>query len=134
MELLRNVLVRMSDGVRVALDVYLPAGAGSFPTVFYWGPYRKDDFYLGGGAGVGLPPKYVDRGFAYVLADARGTNDSEGESRIMWDIREQRDGYEVVEWIARQPRCNGNVGMTGTSYGFFTSLLTAAQNPPQLAK
>ena len=122
----------MSDGCHIAVDVYLPEGDVRYPAVFYFGPYRKDDFYPFGGAGKGLPQQYVDRGIAFVLGDVRGTNDSEGDTRLMWDIREQRDGYEAVEWIARQPWCNGNVGMTGTSYGFWTSLLTAAQNPPHL--
>jgi predicted acyl esterase len=132
MAVLRNLRVPLSDGYHIAVDVYLPQGEGRHPTVFYFGPYRKDDFYPYGGAGKGLSEQYVERGIALVLGDVRGTNDSEGVTRLMWDIREQRDGYEVVEWIARQPWCNGNVGMTGTSYGFWTSLLTAAQNPPHL--
>ena len=132
MRFLQNVLVRMSDGIHVAVDVYLPDGEGRYPAVLYCMPYRKDDFYPLILNGAGLPKMFAERGLAFVLCDVRGTNNSEGITRLMWDVREQRDGYELVEWIARQPWCNGNVGMTGTSYGFWTSLLTAAQNPPHL--
>ena len=45
---------------------------------------------------------------------------------------EWEDGYDFVEWIAAQPWCDGNVGMTGESYGGFSSLLVAAENPPHL--
>lgn len=122
----------MSDGIRVAVDVYLPVKECRYPAVLYLGPYRKDDFNTQCGSGKGLPKQFVDRGIPLVLGDVRGTNGSEGVTRLMWDSREQRDGYELVEWIARQPWCNGNVGMTGTSYGFWTSLLTAALRPPHL--
>jgi putative CocE/NonD family hydrolase len=132
MRVLRNILVPMSDGVRIAVDVYLPNAEQHYPAVFYFVPYRKDDFYPQIGNGAGLPLPYTERGFAFVLGDVRGTNDSEGVCRPMWDPREQQDGAEVVEWIAAQPWCDGKVGMTGTSYGFFTSLLTAAQRPPHL--
>jgi len=130
--LLQNVLISMSDGIRIAADVYLPDAAGCHPAVLYMGPYRKDDFFIRIGAGVGYPSLYTDHGYAFVIADVRGTNNSEGITRLMFDAREQRDGYEMVEWIAKQPWCNGRIGMTGTSYGFWTSLLTAAQNPPHL--
>jgi putative CocE/NonD family hydrolase len=132
MRVLRNILVPMSDSVHIAVDVYLPDVERKCPAVFYFVPYRKDDFYPQIGNGAGLPLPYTEHGFAFVLGDIRGTNDSEGVSRAMWDAREQEDGAEVVEWIASQSWCNGNVGMTGTSYGFFTSLLTAAKRPPHL--
>ena len=132
MRVLRNLLIPMSDGVRIAVDVYLPDAEQRYPAVFYFMPYRKDDFYPQIGNGAGLPPQYVERGFAFVLGDVRGTNDSEGSAAEMWNSQEQRDGAEAVEWIAAQPWCSGNVGMTGTSYGFWTSLLTAARRPPHL--
>jgi predicted acyl esterase len=130
--ILRNLLVSMSDGIRIALDVYLPDSEQRYPAVFYFMPYRKDDFYPHIGNGAALPPQYVERGFAFVLGDVRGTNDSEGIVPEMWNAQERQDGAEVVEWIAAQAWCDGNVGITGTSYGFWTSLLTAACRPPHL--
>ena len=52
-----------------------------------------------------------------------------------WDDlgpREQRDGYELVEWAARQPWSDGKVGMYGASYLAITQIFTAAQRPPHL--
>jgi putative CocE/NonD family hydrolase len=132
MRILQNLMVEMSDGIRVAIDVYLPDEERRYPAVLYFGPYRKDDFNTQGASGKGLAKQFVARGIPIIFGDVRGTNGSEGVTRLMWDSREQRDGYELVEWIARQPWSNGKVGMTGTSYGFWTSLLTAALRPPHL--
>jgi uncharacterized protein len=38
----------------------------------------------------------------------------------------------VIRWIARQPWCNGAVGMMGKSWGGFNSLQVAARRPPEL--
>src|SRR5262245_46833563 len=45
---------------------------------------------------------------------------------------EQKDGVDAVEWVAKQPWCNGRVGMFGTSYGGFTCLQVAMHRPPSL--
>ena len=45
---------------------------------------------------------------------------------------EQLDGVEVVDWMARQPWCNGNVGSWGKSYGGFSCIQLAARRPPAL--
>src|ERR1700733_904984 len=132
MHLIQNALIAMDDGVKIAVDVYLPARQGKYPAVFYFGPYRKDDFFIRSGAGLNYAELYTQRGFAFVCGDVRGVNDSEGITRRLWEEREQKDGAAIVEWIAAQQWCNQNVGMTGTSYGFFTSLLTAAQQPQHL--
>jgi putative CocE/NonD family hydrolase len=132
MHLIQNTLISMDDGVKIAVDIYLPARQGKYPAVFYFGPYRKDDFFIRSGAGLNYAELYAQRGFAFVCGDVRGVNDSEGITRRLWEEREQKDGAAIVEWIAAQQWCNQNVGMTGTSYGFFTSLLTAAQQPQHL--
>jgi hypothetical protein len=43
-----------------------------------------------------------------------------------------QDGYEVVEWLAAQDWCNGNVGMWGISWGGFTAIQVAKLQPPHL--
>lgn len=121
----------MRDGVRIAVDIYLPSDGARCGAVLYLGPYRKDDYILSGSM-ANLPVRLTERALALVIADARGTNDSEGVAREMFSEDEQRDCFELVEWIAAQPWCNGNVGMTGVSYGFWTSVLTAALRPPHL--
>jgi hypothetical protein len=73
----------------------------------------------------------VPRGYAHVIVDVRGSNDSEG----MYDLfgsREQQDLYDIIEWVAAQPWCDGNVGMSGISYMGRTQLFAAEQQPPHL--
>lgn len=67
----------------------------------------------------------------HVIADSRGTGLSEGAYRVLTK-EEQDDGYDLIEWIASQPWCNGNVGMLGMSYFAWMQYLFAAQNPPHL--
>jgi len=64
--------------------------------------------------------------------DIRGTGGSEGVALDEYTPQEQKDACEVIDWASRQPWCDGNVGMFGTSYGGFNTLQTAMHNPPAL--
>ncbi len=61
---------------------------------------------------------------------ARG--DSDGVIVDEYTPQEQRDVCEVIAWLAAQPWCTGNVGMTGISWTGFNSLQVAALRPPAL--
>ena len=125
----RNVLIPTRDGVELAADVFLPKGDGPFPVIVGYHPYRKDDY----SAGPGTKDQYfIAEGYGTVQIDIRGTGSSRGSTSKMFRQQEWEDGYDAVEWIAAQPWCNGNVGMTGESYGGFSSLLVAAEQPPHL--
>jgi uncharacterized protein len=127
---LRNVLIPLSDGVCVAGDLFLPDSPGSFPGLVSYYPYHKDDLI---GALFDHPNRYfAARGYASVLVDLRGLGNSEGAAWDVGDPREATDGAEIVEWAAKQPWCDGNVGMWGMSYGGITSFKTAAVGPPHL--
>jgi hypothetical protein len=93
-------------------------------------PYRQDDV----AARAAHHEYFVPRGYAVVLLDMRGTGGSGGFTHVgdFCGPEDQRDGYDAIEWVARQPWCDGNVGMTGVSFGWFTSLMTATQRPPHL--
>jgi putative CocE/NonD family hydrolase len=131
----RNVLIPMSDGVRLAADVYAPAGAaaeaypGPWPVVIDYIPYRKDELrpqllhtYIG----------LARAGYALVRIDIRGTGASEGVNIDEYTPQEQADGVEAIEWLAAQPWCDGHVNITGISYGGFTALQLASYQPPHL--
>ena len=68
----------------------------------------------------------------FVHADVRGTGQSGGEYGL-FSGDEQRDHYEVIEWIARQPWSNGKVGGIGQSYYAMSQWHMGIQNPPHLA-
>ena len=70
------------------------------------------------------------RGFAVVVQDCRGREDSEGE----WIpfVHEDEDGYDTIEWAAAQPWSNGKVGMYGGSYLGQTQWRPTGLTPPHL--
>ena len=129
-EIRRNQLIPLSDGVHVAADVYLPDDTGPYPALFAYTVYRKDD--LGGSFASHECRFFARHGYACILADFRGLGSSEGVAWDAMDARESKDAAEIVEWIAEQPWCDGGVGMWGTSYEAIASIEAAAQNPPHL--
>ncbi len=126
----RNLLIPLSDGVSLAADLYLPEASGRFPALVSYYPYHKDGLI---GSFFEHPRRYfAERGYANLLVDFRGLGNSDGVVWEAMDPREATDGAEVIEWTARQPWCDGNVGMWGMSYGGITSFKTAAAQPPHL--
>jgi putative CocE/NonD family hydrolase len=131
-ELVKNVPIPMRDGVRLAADLYLPAGredADRWPAVMEYTPYRKDDVDLSARPFYLYLPRH---GYAVARVDIRGTGASEGVSTDEYTLQEQLDGYDAIEWLARQSWCDGHVNMMGISYGGFTALQVAAHAPPHL--
>ncbi len=117
----------MRDGVRLAANVFLPAGRGPFPVIVTRTPYIKDNERYLSRESWG---RYVDAGFAFVVQDTRGRGRSEGHYEAFVDDME--DGYDTIEWIAAQPWSNGRVGITGGSAMGITGNLAAIANPPHL--
>jgi hypothetical protein len=131
-ELVKNVLIPMLDGVRLAADLYMPAasnGTERWPVVVEYTPYRKDDVQL---ASRPFYLTFPRQGYVVARIDIRGTGASEGFSTDEYTLREQHDGFAAVEWLAQQPWCDGQVNMMGISYGGFTALQVAALAPPHL--
>ncbi len=131
------VMVRMSDGADIALAIYHPREAGKSPALLAASPYRLDNddapsLPVFPFRETGPIAWYVEHGYTYVRMDVRGTGRSGGEYRYQ-DAREQKDLYEVVEWIASQPWSNGRVGGVGQSYYARSQWFMAAQAPPHLA-
>ncbi|MBN1628994.1 MAG: CocE/NonD family hydrolase [Thermoleophilia bacterium] len=140
----KNILVAARDGVRLAVDVYRPDAPGKFPALLALSPYGKDAQMFE------TPPQpfgksvfeasiesgnaywYAQRGYVYVMADLRGTGYSEGEYEGVFSHYEGEDGADIVEWIAQQPWCDGNVGMAGICYFASMQLHVAACQPPHL--
>ena len=69
----------------------------------------------------------VERGYAVVVHDVRGRYASDGEFRPYEN--EGRDGYDTIEWAARQPWSNGAIGTFGLSYPGAVQWLAAVENP-----
>ncbi len=121
----RSVMIPMRDGMRLAADIYRPDSDGKFPVIMEYQPYRGSS--LGG-----WHNKFAERGFVSVYLSVRGTGGSEGSVKDEYVPQEQQDSYDAIEWLAQQPWANGNVGMTGISYGGFTAIQVAIEQPPHL--
>ena len=123
----------MSDGVRLAADLYLPAGPGPWPVLLERTPYNKETSVEV--LQVGSPAYFASRGYAVVIQDTRGRFKSEGEFYPFRDDGwgERRDGYDTVEAIAGQKWCNGRVGTLGGSYAGHTQYAMAPTAPPHLS-
>jgi predicted acyl esterase len=121
--------VAMSDGVKLATDVYLPGdGKGSYPVIVARTPYNKT-----GLAGFGKTTG--QRGYAFVVQDMRGRFKSEGKHSIIFGNDgwgEHQDGRETLEWIAKQSWCNGKIGSWGGSALGITQNMAAPVAPEQL--
>ncbi|MBS0207135.1 MAG: CocE/NonD family hydrolase [Planctomycetes bacterium] len=113
-------MVPMSDGIKLATDVYLPKqGEAPFPVILLRTPYNK----LGNQKTADNVAKL---GYALVVQDMRGRFASEGHHAIIFGNDgiggEHQDGHDTLKWIAKQNWSNGNV----ITYG--QSALGIAQN------
>ncbi|MDZ4267802.1 MAG: CocE/NonD family hydrolase [Mycobacterium sp.] len=129
-----NVAVPMRDGVTLLADVHLPDAHGRYPALIAASPYPRQMQDLGAPAGfieAGVTDFWVPRGYVHVIANVRGTGGSGGTFGF-FDPQERRDMYDLVEWAASQPWCDGNVGMIGISYFAMTQLEAAVERPPHL--
>lgn len=138
----KDTWVPMRDGKKLCVDVYRPKSDERFPALLAFAIYNKD--LQGPDAAAALPPQpswapmwaglleagdtkfFVSRGYVHVIGSPRGIGKSEGGGSREWDC------YDLIEWIAQQPWCDGNVGMVGISGFGAEQLAVAKQQPPHL--
>jgi hypothetical protein len=138
----RDVTFPMRDGVKLAADIYCPdAPEGSI--IYTNAMHNKDLQRPEMGEALNSQPAYstmwygvieggdtkrfVSNGYAHVIAQLRGVGKSEGTmGEVNWDH------YDLIEWIAKQPWCDGNVGMVGISAFAGEQWVAASQQPPAL--
>ncbi|MFO0949320.1 MAG: CocE/NonD family hydrolase [Planctomycetota bacterium] len=118
-------MVPTRDGVKLSTAVTLPKGEGPWPVVLSRTPYGKAQAFTGI-----LGSELVENGYVRVAQDCRGRFQSEGNFGSF--EMEPTDGYDTIEWIAKQPWCNGKVGMFGVSAMGITANFAAMTSPPNL--
>ncbi|WP_241560761.1 CocE/NonD family hydrolase [Paenirhodobacter populi] len=132
LEVIENTWITLRDGTRLAARIWLPEGTRSrpVPAVLEYIPYRKRD----GTRGRDEPMHgyFAQNGYAAVRVDIRGTGESDGHLADEYLKLEQDDALEVIDWIAAQDWCSGNVGMMGKSWSGFNCLQVAARRPAAL--
>ncbi|MGE3877346.1 MAG: CocE/NonD family hydrolase, partial [Parvibaculaceae bacterium] len=122
--------IGLADGTRIAATLWRPKTEAKVPVVAEMIPYRRRDGTLFRDAEI--HPYWAGFGIACCRADIRGSGDSDGILADEYLPREQEDACEIIAALARESWCNGNVGMTGISWGGFNSLQVAARQPPAL--
>ena len=120
--------IPMRDGLELSADVYLPADLGTdgVPAIVELTPYGKDNVALMSDDAT----LYQNNGYVFVAVDVRGRGKSEGEWVAF--ANDAKDTCDVIEWVAIQPWCNGNVGTTGLSYMGWVQWAGASERPPHL--
>jgi len=147
-----DVPIMMRDGVRIYVDVFRPADESEkVPPLIAWTPYGKHNSTLGfvpnvfPTSGIDFsklsnyatfeapdPVFWVGHNYAVIVADLRGTWNSEGNATF-FSPEEMEDEYDLIEWAGVQPWSTGKVGLSGVSYLAITQWRVAALNPPHLA-
>ena len=144
--------IPVSDGKKLAADIYIPEKGGPFQVILIQTPYNKNLYRpvfpqeltgqtpvasstataFGGASGSFI--KSTD--FAIVTVDWRGRFGSSSAGGLLGGVgtaaQRQQDGYDTVEWIAAQPWCNGKVGTWGSSALGSAQYATASKQPPHL--
>eukprot|EP00760_Papus_ankaliazontas_P017650 PhM_4_TR17361/c0_g1_i1/m.35267/K06978/K06978; uncharacterized protein len=145
----RSQYVTMRDGVKIAVDVYLPPGTVEtgrrVPTILHitrynrsWSVrksflnpiYRKYGETLNYGS-QRFAEIFVPSGYAWVTCDTRGTGASGGDRSVPTiSPDEVADVPEILDWVVAQSWCNGNIGAMGIGYDGMTAIEVAATGHP----
>lgn len=129
-----DVAAVVRDGTRLMTDVYRPSSDGTFPALLAVSCYPRQIQNSGAPLGfveAGVSDFWVPRGYGHVIANVRGTSGSEGVYGWL-DEQERQDIADLVEFVAAQSWCDGNVGMIGISYFAMTQLAAAIEAPEHL--
>ncbi len=138
----QSLYVEVRDGTRLAVDIFRPSRNGvdpvetALPVVFSAERYVRAT-WSGSGMKTTLDAypylkTLLQHGYVVAAADVRGTGASFGVFSGDTDMTEAHDLYDLTEWFAARPWCNGNVGMYGASYRGNNQYWAAATAPPHL--
>lgn len=140
-----DIMVPTRDDKRIAVDIYRPDAPGKFPALFAFAFHNKilqgqevieacnnqpawSPLWTGPAEG-GDSKYFTSRGYVHVIGNQRGYGNSSPGNAF---AEGKTDAYDVIEWIAQQPWCDGNVGMVGISAFGFSQMVAAMTKPPHL--
>lgn len=131
-DVIETVWIDLPDGARLAARLWLPPEAREtpVPAILEYIPYRRRDRTRL--RDESMHPHFARAGYAALRVDMRGSGDSDGVMEDEYSEQEIRDGHDVVQWIAAQDWCDGQVAMFGKSWGAYTAFQVAATRPPAL--
>jgi predicted acyl esterase len=125
----KHVMIPMRDGVKLSAYLYFPKGDGPWPVL-----YEQRYANLRGKSSRLSFAEMASYGYVVCVENFRGAQQSEGiwiaYRALQWG--EKRDGYDTVEWLAKQPWSTGQIGTFGSSQGGYAQNCLAITQPPHL--
>jgi putative CocE/NonD family hydrolase len=137
----KDEMIPMRDGVRLHTQIFTPAPSSEkLPFLLIRTPYgtgQMDSARLSAAM-----PELTAEGYIFVQQDIRGRFTSEGKFVMLRQPRdpkdksaidESTDTYDTIEWLLKNvPDNNGRVGMAGTSYGGWLTVMGMLDPHPAL--
>lgn len=120
-----SVLIKTRDGHLISSTIVIKkADRQPLPVILFFSTYYQGaaDLYFG--------KISADNNYAGIVAYSRGIR-----SNLSKYFPYEHDGddlYDVIDWISKQPWCDGNVGMFGGSYTGFVQWSTVRKVHPAL--
>jgi putative CocE/NonD family hydrolase len=135
-----DTMIAMRDGVKLHTTIHIPTGnTANLPFLMARTPYG-----IRGAEGV-LNTSYAELaqdGYIFVFQDIRGRYASEGQFVMLRKMRDKKDPkaideatdtYDTIEWLLKNvPHNNGRVGMLGTSYPGWLTVVALLDPHPAL--
>lgn len=124
----QTIMVEMTDGVKLATDVYFAPGSFGTPrpVILVRTTYGKNE--MAGMYGI----LYSTQNYHLVVQDCRGTFDSYTNDNFLLYVNDYQDGVDTIDWILEQPWCNGKIASTGLSALGINEYFYAGMNPDGL--
>lgn len=123
----KNIMIPLSDDVRLATDIYRPSTAGRYPVIIARTPYNKESLQH---RYKQIAETFAGQGYVFIVQDVRGKFASEGTFSPY--THEGSDGNELIDWAGKASWSNGKVAVFGFSYLGTCGWLAAAHHNPHL--
>ncbi|NOW46763.1 hypothetical protein FHW96_002927 [Novosphingobium sp. SG751A] len=145
---LREVMIPMRDGTKLYTAIVFKKGAKNAPILISRSPYNAHgDVTRTASQKIteilpAMDAEFAEDGYIRVYQDIRGMHKSEGDWVLNrpivgplnnTGIDEATDAYDTIDWLVKNvPESNGKVGIIGSSYLGFTSLMALINPHPAL--
>ena len=144
----RTVMIPMRDGVRLYTVIVMKKGTKGGPILLTRTPYnakkraeRSDSPHIDAELAQ-MDEPFVEDGYIRVYQDIRGKYGSEGDYVVTrpligplnhTQIDHTTDTWDTIDWLVKNtPESNGRVGMIGSSYDGFTTVMGLINPHPAL--
>jgi uncharacterized protein len=144
----RVVMVPMRDGIKLYTVIFMKKGTHKGPILLSRTPYDAKETTARTRSQLltevlpAMDAEFVQDNYIRVYQDIRGQHNSEGEFIMTRPISgplnstgidESTDAYDTIDWLVKNvPESNGRVGVVGSSYLGFTTLMAEINPHPAL--